>query len=42
LESLEERLAAWLDRFDVIEEEAAPVVRRFCAVSRLLTGGWRS
>jgi hypothetical protein len=29
LESLEERLAAWLDRFDVIEEEAPPVVRRF-------------
>ena len=29
LESLEERLAAWLDRFDAIEEEAPHVIRRF-------------
>ena len=29
LELLEEQLGAWLDRFDVIEEESAPAVTRF-------------
>lgn len=51
LEGLEEQLAAWLDRFDVVKEAAAPVVREFVerlaridgalAVSTLLLGRQR-
>ena len=29
LETLEEQVAAWLDRFDVIQQESPPVVRKF-------------